>query len=95
MAAGWKPYDATKLGHLGYGNPNVITSVQMEEMAKKGKIIRPSDGKEAKKVAFIQCAGSRDANHLPYCSSFCCATSLKQAKYVREKTSDASSDDIL
>lgn len=89
MAAGWKPYDATKLGHLGYGNPNVITSVQMEEMAKKGKIIRPSDGKEAKRVAFIQCAGSRDANHLPYCSSFCCATSLKQAQYVREKSSDA------
>ncbi len=89
MAAGWKPYDATKLGHLGYGKPNVITSVQMEEMAKKGKIIRPSDGKEAAKVAFIQCAGSRDPNHLPYCSSFCCATSLKQAKYVREKNSDA------
>ena len=89
MASGWKPYDAAKLGHLGYGKPNVITSVQMEEMAKKGKIIRPSDGKEAKKVAFIQCAGSRDANHLPYCSSFCCATSLKQAKYVREKNSDA------
>lgn len=89
MASGWKPYDAAKLGHLGYGKPNVITSVQMEEMAKKGKIIRPSDGKEAKKVAFIQCAGSRDPNHLPYCSSFCCATSLKQAKYVREKNSDA------
>ncbi|KAF0146251.1 MAG: heterodisulfide reductase subunit A [Nitrospirae bacterium] len=89
MAAGWKPYDATKLGHLGYGKPNVITSIQMEEMAKKGKIIRPSDGKEAKKVAFIQCAGSRDPNHLPYCSSFCCATSLKQAKYVREKNTDA------
>jgi len=89
MATGWKPYEATKLEHLGYGKPNVITSVQMEEMAKKGKITRPSDGKEAKKVAFIQCAGSRDANHLPYCSSFCCATSLKQAKYVREKSDDA------
>jgi quinone-modifying oxidoreductase subunit QmoB len=89
MAAGWKPYDASKLEHLGYGNPNVITNVQMEEIAKKGRIIRPSDGKEAKKVAFIQCAGSRDANHLPYCSSFCCGTSLKQAKYVREKSSDA------
>ncbi|MBI5641697.1 MAG: FAD-dependent oxidoreductase [Nitrospirae bacterium] len=89
VAAGWKPYDAEKLGHLGYGNPNVITSVQMEELAKKGKIVRPSDGKEAKKVAFIQCAGSRDPNHLPYCSSFCCATSLKQAKYVREKSGDA------
>lgn len=89
MAAGWKPYDASKLGHLGYGHPNVITNVQMEEIAKKGKIIRPSDGKEARNVAFIQCAGSRDANHLPYCSSFCCGTSLKQAKYVREKSSDA------
>jgi quinone-modifying oxidoreductase subunit QmoB len=89
MAAGWKPYDAAKLGYLGYGKPNVITSIQMEEMAKKGKIIRPSDGKEAKNVAFIQCAGSRDPNHLPYCSSFCCATSLKQAKYVLEKSSDA------
>ncbi|MBI5103300.1 MAG: FAD-dependent oxidoreductase [Nitrospirae bacterium] len=89
MAAGWTPYDATKLGHLGYGHPNVITNVQMEEMAKKGGIVRPSDGKPAMKVAFIQCAGSRDANHLPYCSSFCCATSLKQAKYVREKSADA------
>jgi quinone-modifying oxidoreductase subunit QmoB len=89
MAAGWKPYDASKLGHLGFGKSNVITSVQMEEMAKKGKITRPSDGKEAKKVAFIQCAGSRDPDHLPYCSSFCCGTSLKQAKYVREKNEDA------
>lgn len=89
MAAGWRPYDANKLGHLGYGNPNVITNVQMEEMASSGKIKRPSDGKEAKRVAFIQCAGSRDANHLPYCSSYCCLTSLKQAAYVREKNPDA------
>ncbi|HDK17238.1 MAG TPA: CoB--CoM heterodisulfide reductase iron-sulfur subunit A family protein, partial [Nitrospirae bacterium] len=90
MAAGWRPYDAGKLEHLGYGkNPNVITNVQMEEMASSGKITRPSDGKEAKRVAFIQCAGSRDANHLPYCSSFCCLTSLKQAAYVREKNPDA------
>jgi quinone-modifying oxidoreductase subunit QmoB len=89
LAAGWKPYDATKLTHLGYGLPNVVTSIEFEEMAKKGKLIRPSDGKEAKKVAFIQCAGSRDPNHLPYCSAFCCATSLKQAKYVVDMNSDA------
>jgi|Deesub1362A_J573_1020465.scaffolds.fasta_scaffold00268_17 quinone-modifying oxidoreductase subunit QmoB len=89
LAAGWKPYDASKLTHLGYGLPNVITSIEMEEIAKKGKIVRPSDGKEAKRVAFIQCAGSRDPEHLPYCSAFCCATSLKQAKYVREKNADA------
>ncbi len=90
LAAGWRPYDANKLEHLGYGkNPNVITNVQMEEIASKGKITRPSDGKEVSSVAFIQCAGSRDAGHLPYCSSFCCQTSLKQAAYVREKNPDA------
>ena len=90
MAAGWRPYDANKLDHLGYGkNPNVITNVQMEEMAASGKIKRPSDGKDAKKVAFIQCAGSRDPNHLSYCSSYCCLTSLKQAAYVRESNPDA------
>jgi quinone-modifying oxidoreductase subunit QmoB len=89
LAAGWKPYDANKLDHLGYGKfRDVITSIELEEIARKsgnnGRITRPSDGKEAKKVAFIQCAGSRDPNHLPYCSSMCCATSLKQAKYVRQ-----------
>jgi len=86
MAAGWKPYEAEKLGHLGYGSgPDVITNVQMEEIASKnnGKILRPSDGKVAKNVVFIQCAGSRDPEHLPYCSSVCCMTSLKQAEYVR------------
>jgi quinone-modifying oxidoreductase subunit QmoB len=89
LAAGWKQYDPNKLDHLGYGKPNVITNVQMEEIASSGKITRPSDNKEAKRVAFIQCAGSRDSNHLPYCSSYCCLTSLKQAAYIREKNPDA------
>lgn len=90
MAAGWRPYEADKLGHLGYGvSPDVITNVQMEEIAASGRITRPSDGREAKKVAFIQCAGSRDPEHLPYCSSYCCLTSLKQARYVRESNPDA------
>jgi quinone-modifying oxidoreductase, subunit QmoB len=90
QATGWKPYDANKLEHLGFGKfPNVITNVQMEEMAKSGKIIRPSDGKEAKNVLFIQCAGSRDENHLPYCSSVCCLVSLKQATYVKEQDPEA------
>lgn len=87
LAAGWKPYDATKLEHLGYGKfKDVVTSVELEEIAKKGngKLLRPSDGKPAKKVAFILCAGSRDPNHLPYCSAMCCASALKQTKYVRQ-----------
>lgn len=86
LATGFKPYDATKLDYLGFGKfKNVITNVMLEELAKNGKITRPSDGKEARTVAFIQCAGSRDKNHLPYCSSFCCLTSLKQATYIREQ----------
>ncbi len=90
LAAGWKPYDASRLEHLGYGKcENVITNIQMEEIAAEGGITRPSDGRKAKRVAFIQCAGSRDANHLPYCSSVCCLTSLKQASYVRESDPDA------
>jgi quinone-modifying oxidoreductase subunit QmoB len=85
VATGWKPYDATKLDYLGYGKyKNVVTNFEFEDIARKGVIRRPSDGKEAKKVAFIQCAGQRHPDHLPYCSSMCCATSLKQARYVRQ-----------
>lgn len=85
LATGWVPYDATKLDYLGYGKyKDVVTNIEFEQIAKKGIISRPSDGKEAEKVAFIQCAGQRDPNHLTYCSSMCCATSLKQARYVRQ-----------
>jgi quinone-modifying oxidoreductase subunit QmoB len=90
LAAGWKPYDATKLVNLGYGlSKDVITNIEMEEMAKAGKIVRPSDGKAPEAVAFIQCAGSRDPEHLPYCSDFCCTAALKQALYVRESNPNA------
>jgi len=89
-AAGTIPYDATKITHLGFGQyPNVVTNYMMEEMALKGTITRPSDGKPAKSVAFIQCAGQRDENYLPYCSATCCVESLKQAKYVRNQDPDA------
>jgi quinone-modifying oxidoreductase, subunit QmoB len=89
LAAGWKPYDPTKLEHLSYGRfPDVITNVQMEEMAKAGKITCPSDGSEPSVVAFIQCAGSRDQDHLPYCSAVCCRVSLKQAEYVKQQNEE-------
>jgi len=95
IATGWRPYDVTKLDNLGAGQyANVITNVMMERMAAvngptEGKILRPSDGKEPATVAFVQCAGSRDENHLPYCSAVCCMGSLKHARYVREKVADA------
>ena len=90
LATGFRPYEAEKLSHLGFGKyPDVITNLQMEELAQNGKIKRPSDGREVESVAFIQCAGQRDKNHLPYCSSVCCLTSLKQALYMRGQNSDS------
>jgi quinone-modifying oxidoreductase subunit QmoB len=90
QATGWKPYDASRLGHLGYGaSPDVITNVQMEELTASGKLTRPSDGKPAKRVVFVQCAGSRDKDHLPYCSAVCCRVSLKQAILARELDPDS------
>ncbi len=95
VATGWQPYDATKLEHLGFGKcQNVLTNVMMERLAARsgptgGEIVRPSDGKVAENVAFVQCAGSRDENHLPYCSAVCCMASLKQARYLREKNESA------
>ncbi|MFH1892176.1 MAG: FAD-dependent oxidoreductase [Candidatus Zixiibacteriota bacterium] len=90
LSAGWRPYDASKLTHLGYGStPDVITNIQMEEMVLNGELKRPSNGRPIESIAFIQCAGSRDQDHLPYCSAVCCRVSLKQAMYVREKYPDA------
>jgi quinone-modifying oxidoreductase subunit QmoA len=95
VATGWRPYDGTKLTTLGFGQfPNVINNVMMERIASPGgptggEITRPSDGKPAENVAFVQCAGSRDENHLPYCSAVCCMGSLKQTRYLREKYEEA------
>jgi len=90
QATGWVPYDPEKLGHWGYGiSPDIVTNVQMEEMVNNGGIKRPSDGKPVESIAFLQCAGSRDQDHLPYCSAVCCRVSLKQARYVREQYPDA------
>jgi quinone-modifying oxidoreductase subunit QmoA len=89
-ATGWNPYDATKMDNLSFGKvQNVITNMMMERLAStngptKGKIVRPSDGKTVNNIAFVQCAGSRDENHLSFCSYICCLASLKQTTYIRE-----------
>jgi quinone-modifying oxidoreductase subunit QmoA len=91
LATGWKPYEAARIDNLGFGRyADVITNMMMERLAApngptKGKILRPSDGKPVGSVAFVQCAGQRDENHLGYCSAICCLGSLKQATYVREQ----------
>jgi quinone-modifying oxidoreductase subunit QmoA len=95
VATGWQPYPLENLDELGGGRlPDVIANVHLERMVSasgpaQGKIVRPSDGKEPRRIAFVQCAGSRDVNHLPYCSAVCCLASLKQAAYVKEQYPDA------
>jgi quinone-modifying oxidoreductase subunit QmoA len=91
VSTGWTPYPLEKLPELGGGrHKDVVSNVQLERMASPGgpsggKILRPSTGEPPRRVAFIQCAGSRDVNHLAYCSAVCCLVSLKQAVYVREQ----------
>ena len=76
--------------HLGFGAiPDVVTNVAFEEMAGQGKILRPSDGKPAGSVAFIQCPGQGSDADFPYASSITSMVALKQAKYVREDNPDA------
>ncbi|HEX9052611.1 MAG TPA: hydrogenase iron-sulfur subunit [Anaeromyxobacter sp.] len=85
QATGGHPYDASKLGHLGFGaSPDVVTSADLDAMLAKGDVVRPSDGKRPGRVVFIQCAGSRDPAHLPYCSSECCGTSLRQVMAIQQ-----------
>ncbi|MBC8146649.1 MAG: CoB--CoM heterodisulfide reductase iron-sulfur subunit A family protein [Bacteroidetes bacterium] len=94
VATGWKPYDASKIENLNYKNSaDIISNVEMERLAAPngntlGKIVRLSDNKEVRSIAFVQCAGSRDENHLAYCSGVCCSASLKQALNLREVSPD-------
>jgi quinone-modifying oxidoreductase subunit QmoA len=93
-AGGWKNYDASGIEGLMYTNAeNVITNVEFERLIapsgpNAGKLLRPSDKKAPKEVAFVQCAGSRDENHLPYCSAVCCSASLKHALTLQEQYPD-------
>jgi quinone-modifying oxidoreductase, subunit QmoA len=94
-ATGWTPYDATRMDNLGFGQyPNIVTNMMFERLAANngptaGVIQRPSDKKQPESVAFVQCAGSRDENYLPYCSYICCMASLKHVTYIREQYPDA------
>lgn len=94
-ATGWVPYEPTKMENLKFGQSSaIITNMMMERLAAPngptgGKILRPGDGKEIKSIAFVQCAGSRDENHLEYCSHICCMATFKQMTYVREQYPDA------
>lgn len=91
LAAGWRPakFEGEEYAHLGVDLADVVSNDEFEMIAAKGKIVRPSDGKEAKNVVFIQspCKEEDDAD-FEYCGSVTSMVALKQAKYVRNDYSD-------
>lgn len=91
LSPGFELCDPAKHGEFGYGNyPNVLTSLQFERMLSasgpyQGHPVRPSDGTVPKRIAFIQCVGSRDAARgQPYCSAVCCMYTTKQTMIAKE-----------
>ncbi len=91
LAAGWRPADLSKLGidHLGLDLPDVVSNHEFEQIAANGKIVRPSDGKPAKNVVFIQSPGKDgDDADFDYCGSVTSQVALKQARYVTEDYDD-------
>ena len=96
VATGFEQFDHSVYGEYGYGKfKDVITGLHFERMANssgptQGKIVRPSDGKEAQDVVFIQCVGSRDEQKgVPYCSRLCCMYTAKHALLLKEHNKDA------
>ncbi|RJS70433.1 MAG: CoB--CoM heterodisulfide reductase iron-sulfur subunit A family protein [Candidatus Syntrophoarchaeum sp. WYZ-LMO15] len=93
VATGYDQFDARLKPEYGYGKyDNVITGLEFERMVSPsgptgGKVL--INGKPPTKVVFIQCVGSRDKNHNPYCSRVCCMYAAKQAHLIREKVHDA------
>ncbi len=90
LATGWRPVETAKYERYGLGKyRNVVTSVELEEMASKGAILRPSDRQRARRVAFLLCDGEGDDAHLPYGGNVASLVALKQALYVRQQGGDA------
>ena len=91
VATGFTPYDPSDKPY-GYGRfPNVITSLDAERLLREHIVMKcPSDGRPARRIAFIQCVGSRDARlgH-PWCSKICCGSSLRMARLIQSRQEDA------
>lgn len=95
LANGAKTFDPSKLSNYGYGtSPNIVTSIEFERILSAsgpfmGNVLRPSDGMAPKKIAFIQCAGSRDRKlNREFCSAACCMYAMKEAMIAREHIPD-------
>ncbi|MCW4002099.1 MAG: CoB--CoM heterodisulfide reductase iron-sulfur subunit A family protein, partial [Candidatus Bathyarchaeota archaeon] len=95
VATGFREFDSSNIKEYHYDDyPDVITNLELARMIDGfgptgGAIVRPSDGKPAKKIVFVQCAGSRDKRYNQYCSGICCMISLKSASLIKEANPDA------
>jgi len=95
LATGFRPFDPSNLTAYNYAkHPNVITAMEFERILSAsgptmGHLVRPSDNKEPKKIAWLQCVGSRDVNKCDhgYCSSVCCMYAIKEAVIAKEHAS--------
>jgi len=94
VATGVDVYDPTPLTELGYGRfPNVITTLEFERLINAGgpsggELIRPSDRNRPRRVAFLQCIGSRSKRSNPYCSNVCCMNTIKDSLLIKEHWPD-------
>lgn len=94
VATGLKPFDAKKVMNYGYGKlPNVITSVEFEQILKSGIIIT-RDGRVPRDIAIIHCVGSRNEDYNPYCSRTCCMTALKFINQIKSALPETNVYDI-
>jgi heterodisulfide reductase subunit A len=93
LALGFQVYDPTELEELGYGRyPNVLHAMQYERLASRsgpteGVVIRPSDQRSPRSIAWLQCVGSRDQRNT-FCSSICCMYATKEAMLAKQRLGD-------
>ena len=89
VATGFDVFDAREKGSLGYGRyPNVLTGLDLEQLfTREGYLRLPTNGKEPRNIAFIQCVGSRDEGH-GYCSQVCCKYAMKLAGLIKYQNPD-------
>jgi heterodisulfide reductase subunit A len=89
LATGAKPFDPTLKSEYAYGRlPQVLTNLEFERLVcasgpTQGRLVTPG-GSPVRRLAFIQCVGSRDRRFLPYCSGYCCTASIKEAMLALE-----------
>jgi heterodisulfide reductase subunit A len=86
LATGYQPVDPQARPHYGYGHvPGVITGLELDRLTRQGlEQLLPGDQAKPRRVAFIQCVGSRDREH-PYCSRVCCAYTLRLARLLKHR----------